>query len=194
MANLERWLDDHGQYQAFKDAFYKASGSHWVDVRNSFSFIKNSVKEALVQSGSMTEGNAADYLSNMGNFTINPEEFAGMVKKYLDKKGNNHHIIFLADEVGQFIGDNGDRMLNLQTIVEQLQTQCAGQAWVVVTSQQQIDEVTANFTNQKREDLSKIQGRFNTMINMSSANANEVIQKRLLTKKPTASDQLAAIF
>ncbi len=136
----------------------------------------------------MTEGNAADYLSNMGNFTINPEEFAGMVKKYLDKKGNNHHIIFLADEVGQFIGDNGDRMLNLQTIVEQLQTQCAGQAWVVVTSQQQIDEVTANFTNQKREDLSKIQGRFNTMINMSSANANEVIQKRLLTKKPTASD------
>lgn len=194
VANLERWLDDHSQYQAFKDAFYKGSGSHWVDVRNSFSFIKNSVKEALVQSGAMTEGNAADCLSNMGNFTINPEEFAGMVKKYLDKKGNNHHIIFLADEVGQFIGDNGDRMLNLQTIVEQLQTQCAGQAWVIVTSQQQIDEVTANFTNQKREDLSKIQGRFNTMINMSSANANEVIQKRLLAKKPMASDQLAAIF
>lgn len=194
VANLERWLDQHGYYEAFQDAFYSIASSHWIDVRNSFGFIKNSVKQALIKSGAMDEANASDFLSNTSEYKINPEEFAGMVRAYLDKKGNNHHVIFLADEVGQFIGDNGDRMLNLQTIVEQLQTQCQGRAWVVVTSQQQIDEVTANFTSQKREDLSKIQGRFNTMINMSSANADEVIQKRLLSKTPAATDQLTALF
>lgn len=194
VADMERWLDNRGQYQAFKDAFYKVSHSHWTEVRNNFSFMKNSVKKALVDSGAMDEANAADYLANMNEFRISPEDFAGMVNKYLEDRGNDHHIIFMADEVGQFIGDNGDRMLNLQTIVEQLQTQCNGRAWVVVTSQQQMDEVTANFTNQKREDLSKIQGRFNTMINMSSANANEVIQKRLLEKKAIAEEALTDIF
>lgn len=194
VANLEHWLDDRGYYKSFQDAFYKIVGEKWKDVRNTFGFIKNSVEKALVSSGAMDEANAHDYITNMGEFKINPEEFGSMVKEYLDKKGSNHHIVFLVDEVGQFISDNGDKMLNLQTIVEQLQTQCQGRAWVVVTSQQQMNEVTKNFTKQKREDLSKIQGRFNTMINMSSANADEVIQKRLLKKKTSAEDRLDILF
>lgn len=194
VANLERWLDEHDYYEKFQNVFYEIIGREWKEVRNSFSFIKNSVKKALVKSGAMDELNASDYLSNMGKYQINPEEFAEMVSKYLTKKGSNSHIVFLADEVGQFIGDNPDRMLNLQTIVEQLQIQCQGRAWVVVTSQQQLNEVTMSFNKQKREDLSKIQGRFNTMINMSSANADEVIQKRLLEKKIIAKEELVNLF
>mgnify|MGYP006967380233 CR=1 FL=1 len=33
-------------------------------------------------------------------------------------------------------------MLNLQTIVEELGIKCYGQAWVIVTSQQNIDDIT----------------------------------------------------
>lgn len=116
-----------------------------------------------------------------------------MVKDYLDKKGGNHHFVFLADEVGQFIGEDDNKMLNLQTIVEQLGIQCHGRAWVVVTSQQQMDEVTGNFHKHER-DFSKIQGRFNTLISMSSANADEVIRKRLLDKKPLAKEELDDLF
>ena len=50
-----------------------------------------------------------------------------------------------------------------------------------------MDEVTGNFHKHER-DFSKIQGRFNTLISMSSANADEVIRKRLLDKKPLASE------
>jgi hypothetical protein len=96
--------------------------------------------------------------------------------------------------VGQFIGDDGTRMLNLQGIVEQLGVECQGRAWVIVTSQQQMDEVTTKFDKQDRDDFSKIQGRFNTMITMSSANADEVIQKRLLDKTPRAMETLTDVF
>ena len=61
----------------------------------------------------------------------------------------------MADEVGQFIGEDDNKMLNLQTIVEQLGIQCHGRAWVVVTSQQQMDEVTGSFHKHER-DFSKI--------------------------------------
>lgn len=194
LAEMERWLDDNGYYDSFKAAFKTLKHSQWEDARINFSFIKDTVKQALVDSGAMTRANADEYMDSMGSVPVSVDSFTKIVKNYLDKKDSKHHVVFLADEVGQFIGDDGKRMLNLQSIVEELGVACQGRAWVVVTSQQQIDEVTSNFTHQSREDFSKIQGRFNTMISMSSANANEVIQKRLLDKKPEAVRQLTTLF
>lgn len=53
---------------------------------------------------------------------------------------SNHHVIFLVDEIGQYIGDSRDLMLNLQTVVEDLGTACGGKCFVIVTSQEGLDE------------------------------------------------------
>ena len=89
-------------------------------------------------------------------YTISIEDFAKRVKAYIDRKGNNHHIVFLVDEIGQYIGDDSKLMLNLQTVTEELGKECMGKAWVIVTSQQDIDSIT----KVKGNDFSKIQGRF----------------------------------
>ncbi len=73
-------------------------------------------------------------------------------------------------------------MLNLQTITEDLGTMCGGRAWVVVTSQEDIDAVLGDLRSTKSHDFSKIQGRFKTRLSLSSANVDEVIQERLLAK------------
>ncbi len=80
--------------------------------------------------------------------------------------------------MGQYIGDDTDLMLNLQTITEDLGTACQGKAWIVVTSQQDIDSIT----EVKGRDFSKIQGRFDTRLNLTSANVDEVIKLRILEK------------
>lgn len=72
--------------------------------------------------------------------------------------------MFLVDEIGQYIGDNSGMMLNLQTLVEELGSRCKGKVWVIVTSQEDIDAVT----HVKGNDFSKIQGRFNTRLSLSS--------------------------
>lgn len=41
----------------------------------------------------------------------------------------------IVDEIGQYIGDDSQLMLDLQTIEEELGKECLGQAWVIVTSQ-----------------------------------------------------------
>lgn len=195
VAQMERWLDSEGKYEAFKDEFQKLGPNSWVEARHSYIIMHERIKNALINSNALSEIDAENYLKNMEtqHFSISPEEFADLVKDYLDKQGQDHHFIFLADEVGQFIGDNDRRMLNLQTIVEQLGVKCQGRAWVVVTSQQQMSEVTEGFSHHER-DFSKIQGRFNTLINMSSANADEIIRKRLLEKKEPAKSQLYDLF
>lgn len=48
-------------------------------------------------------------------------------------------MCFLVDEVGQYIGDDSKLMLNMQTVTEELGKECNGKAWVIVTSQQDID-------------------------------------------------------
>jgi hypothetical protein len=81
-------------------------------------------------------------------------------------------------------------MLNLQTVTEDLSTHCHGKAWVVVTSQQDIDSITKT----KGNDFSKIQGRFDTRLSLSSANVDEVIRKRILEKTETANDTLGLLY
>ena len=77
-----------------------------------------------------------------GSYDLSIEKFVSLVNEYCEKKGPNHHVIFLVDEIGQYIADDTQLMLNLQTIVEDLGTSCRGKAWVIVTSQEDIDSIT----------------------------------------------------
>ena len=94
------------------------------------------------------------------------------IKEYVDSKGKDFRLLFCVDEVGQYIGDDGNLMINLQSIVEELGSKCRGKVWVMVTSQEAIDSVVKI----SGDDFSKIQGRFNTRLSLSSAS---VLDKEL---------------
>lgn len=81
-------------------------------------------------------------------------------------------------------------MLNLQTVTEDLGTACGGKAWIIVTSQQDIDSITKT----KGNDFSKIQGRFDTRLSLSSANVDEVIKKRILEKNEAGKQTLTLLY
>jgi hypothetical protein len=85
-------------------------------------------------------------------------------------------------------------MLTLQTLTENLGTICGGRAWIVVTSQADMDAVLGEMTATKANDFSKIAGRFKTRLSLSSSNSDEVIRKRLLAKTPEARDELGDVF
>ncbi|MBP1547887.1 MAG: BREX system P-loop protein BrxC [Oscillospiraceae bacterium] len=190
VADLERRLTEENRYDEFKEKFEEINGSSWVESRDDFDYIQDEVVEVLVDMGVMTEEAARNICEKIAEpYSIDVKKFAELVKKYIDKKPKNHHVVFLVDEIGQYIGDNNDLMLNLQTVTENLGTACRGKVWVIVTSQQDIDSVTK--TNQ---NFSKIQGRFDTRLSLSSANADEVIKKRILKKNDTGSETLRVLF
>ncbi|QQK06964.1 BREX system P-loop protein BrxC [Miniphocaeibacter halophilus] len=192
VADLERWLEKNGKYDSFKAEFEKITGDRWKDKRYELDFLSGELVEALVNSNSMTEESAEGWYEKITSkeYSISISEFAELVNKYIEEKGNNHHVVFFVDEVGQYIGDNRELMLNLQTVVEDLGTACKGKAWVVVTSQEAIDQITVI----KGDDFSKIQGRFDTRINLTSADVSEVIEKRILEKNDTAKDTLSILY
>ena len=80
------------------------------------------------------------------------------------------------DEVGQYIAENVKLMTNLQTIAESLNTKCRGQAWVIVTSQQDMEAIIGDGKAFQSQDFSKIMARFDVKMPLNSADVAEVIQ------------------
>ena len=191
LADFERKLDTDGKYEEFKKKFQEINGASWTEAREDFYFIQDEIIESVVDLGIMSESEAKNWAENAQNaYSLSVDKFAEYVRKYCESKGKNHHVLFLVDEIGQYIADDSKLMLNLQTVTEDLGTACKGSAWIIVTSQQDIDSITKTMG----EDFSKIQGRFDTRIALSSANVDEVIRKRILYKKDTASAILRDLY
>lgn len=190
VADLERSLDKAGKYNEFKEVFKAHRGVEWIEERHEVDFIQDPIVDALISIDYMSEEAANNWFNKLETeYIISIEEFAIMVENYLQSKGNNEHIVFLVDEIGQYIGGNSDLTLQLQTIVEELGNKSHGKAWVIVTSQQAIDKVT-DIAGAAALDFSKIKGRFETTLSLSSANADEVIQKRILAKNNVGQEYL----
>ena len=191
LADLERELAENNKYEEFKEKFRKINQKEWIEERHKFNFIRTKVVKALEEIGFMNEVEAKDWLEiSKKDYSISIENFSKMVNKYIKAKGNNHHVVFFVDEIGQYIGENTDLMLNLQTVTEDLGIHCKGKAWVVVTSQQAIDSIT----KVKGNDFSKIQGRFKTRISLTSTDVSEVIKKRILDKNEYANTELSMVY
>jgi len=187
VAEMEKYLTKEGVYEDFKREFKAAAGEEWVERRNTFYFDADYVIGALTKVTSMSEETARNWFENgVNNFEISIEKFSKDVKEYISQKGNNFHLIFLVDEIGQYIGDSRQLMLNLQTLAEDLGTHCQGKVWIMVTSQESIDSIV----KVKGDDFSRIQGRFDTRLSLSSISVDEVIKKRILDKKEHAFDKL----
>ena len=190
VATLERFLDRQGKLEAFKAAFEAINTEPWATAREAFAFWEDDVVAALTQTAGMSENAARNWFNGEETAEMSIERLGREIAEYVESKAPNFHLVFLVDEIGQYIGDNSGMMLNLQTLVEELGSRCKGKVWVIVTSQEDIDAVT----HVKGNDFSKIQGRFNTRLSLSSASVDEVIKRRILAKNDAAAELLRITY
>ena len=195
IAHMERYLESKGKLSAFQQAYERHTGLNWVAERDAYQFNRDEVVKAFSEALGQSQAAAEKWIDGAEeNFSLSVENFCKWTKEYLDSRGPQHRVVFLVDEVGQFIGNDSHLMLNLQTITEELGTICRRRAWVVVTSQEDMDTVLGDMSKTKKQDFSKIQGRFHPPLSLSSANVDEVIQARLLAKRPEVSAELQQVF
>lgn len=150
IANMERYLESKGVYEQFKQAFKNKNGNDWLKERDAFDLLGDDIVYAISTALGNSIESAEKWFDNArDNYKVNIDTFAKVVSEYLETKDKNHRVIFLVDEVGQFIGNNTQLMLNLQTITEELGVKCNGRAWVIVTSQADIDAAITTYKKPK---------------------------------------------
>ena len=188
---LERDLEDRGELARFREAYQEEAGHTWEVGRVNTVFSEALVSKALARLGHQVDQPFRSYREQLN---LSAEAFAQDVASWLDRQGPHQRIAFFVDEVGQFIGDDSQLMLNLQTITEQLATHCPGRAWVFVTSQEELSGITAQMNERRSTDFSKIQGRFAIKVSLSTEEVTDVIARRLLTKSEQGTEELDTLW
>lgn len=198
IAQLEYDLDREGRLDDFRDEVERSTGKPWEQVR----------KSALVYAKKITDafdsvcGNEPGTNENIVRYyqqTYHPsiKSFAQRVAEYIElrrKDAPGFRLNFFVDEVGQFIAKNPDLMVNLQSIAEALATECGGNSWVIVTSQENVEDTVGEMTEKSSNDFSKIQARFKVKMQLTSKDAKTVIKQRLLAKSKRALPDLEQMY
>lgn len=195
IAKMEYDLDREGLLDAFKTEIEAATEKPWEDVRKAALLYGTKITAAFNEvcgNEPGTNGNVVSYYQQ----TYKPDihAFALRVKEYIEAHGPGFRLNFFVDEAGQYIAKDSNLMTNLQSVAEELATVCDGASWVIVTSQENMEDTIGQMTDKSANDFSKIQARFKIKMQLTSKDAKEVIKQRLLAKHRDAVPVLDEMY
>lgn len=192
IAQFERDLDVDGQLEDFRQIFLNISGMDWDKGRARAKRMADKIDEAYSEVSKQTVTGILDKYRQ--DYSLSIEDFADQIKAYIDSRESGFRLNFFVDEVGQYIADNVKLMTNLQTVAESLATKCNGQAWIIVTAQEDMSSVVGETSKQHSNDFTKIQARFKNRMKLTSQDVAEVIQLRLLEKREEYIESLSDLY
>lgn len=190
VAKLEQFIERQGKTAEFHRVFEEKNGASWIESRDAFAFFEDDVVDTLMEVLEMSETAAHNWFDGTETVETSIAQLILEIKEYMDTQPEDFHLLFMADEVGQYVGDSIDLLMNLQSLVEKIGNECGGRVWVVCTGQEAIDEIIRT----RQDQFSRIQARFSTRLSLTSSSADEVIQKRILRKKEDAFLSLENVY
>src|SRR5215216_2576120 len=93
--------------------------------------------------------------------------------------------LLVLDEMQQYLGDNADRTLRVQSVVEACSSRFQGRLLFVSTGQSALQATT---------QLQKLQGRFTVQVYLSDTDVEEVVRRVVLRKDPAKRGELWRIL
>lgn len=194
IALLERELEDRGKYNEFKEAIESLGDQSWEEQRDNALGVQGNMKKALVEIGiDDDKRDAEDTIDSLKNDkTLTPDGLAEILLEDLEDSDDDRFVLIM-DEIGQYVGDNDDKLLELQSIVENFGEKGNGDLWVIVTAQSKLSKIIDG-VKRKEDIFKKISDRFETKINLSSANIDKVVRERILEKTVESQKELEQIY
>lgn len=189
-ARLEQFISQQGKWEKFQQVFEEVHGASWQESRDVFGFLEDDIVEVLERVLGMSEQSARDWFNGTEKAEISIAQLVKEIKAYVESKPDDYRLLFMADEVGQYIGTDTDMLLNFQSLTEKLGSECYGKVWVMATGQEALDQVV----KVRQDEFSRIMARFKTRLSLSSSSVDEVIQRRILAKNDEAKGVLAKAF
>lgn len=193
VAAFERRLKKDGRYNDFTARIQEEVGLPWRDVQND-PLVNESLLPALAHElypNLFRDSDAfAPDASDIVRFeTDRVQEMIDIVREETGKQ----HIIFVIDEVGQYVGSRPNLILNLDGLAKNLKNIGDGKVWIVGTAQQTLteDDPAAAFNS---PELYKLRDRFPILINLESNDIKEICGKRLLNKSSQGEQVLGELY
>ena len=203
IAELEIELEAEGQLDEFIETCHKLHNQDWRIVRKGAQ--KLSRASAILHELDPVTYPSADSWSHAQRNRDAAVSVSKVVERTFELVGRRRPdkaIVFIIDEVGQHVARSSDKIEDLRATVEEfgkvgknlLRThKIPAPCWIVVTSQEKLDEVVAAIDS-RRVELAKLQDRFRYRIDLAPSDIREVATKRVLAKKPEAEPILKKLY
>ena len=178
VASFVMWLKKEGIYDAVRQEVEK-NGLDWTEELDNFHVAEGlylalcKIKPNIFS----TAKSAVEILPQLyPNVTdVTSDEMIKSIRHSLTKDGRFPLTLVVLDEVQQYIGDDSNRSIAVQEMVESVTKNIGGKLLFVGTGQTAVTG-TAN--------LARLQGRFTVRVELSDADVDSVIRKVILAKKP----------
>jgi hypothetical protein len=199
LARIEKRLSEKGRYEDFKSEYQRRYDQPWEEGRKEHEFNRKRIAEVMYRIGMYSSAEEArDGIGDAYKFErITAESVAQELVEWVDKQasadGRQPHFIFVIDEMGGFISDDGNKIEELRALVEQLGSRGKGKVWVVATSQLALEQVCER-ANLELAKLGKLNARFCVKIGLISDEINKVVGERILKKREARVADVAALY
>jgi hypothetical protein len=195
LAELEITLEAEGRLQAFETAVLEATdGRPWAQVRD-VALAKNYASRALHLIDAANFPSADSWAKAAAVPNIDHNWLANRALELLGRRGDGAtRLVFVVDEVGQYVARSIQRMFDLQGLAEAFQKK-RGPLWLVVTSQERLSDVVDSLESRQVE-YARVQDRFPLRVDLLPSDIHEVTSRRVLDKtdagQSLVSEALAA--
>jgi len=180
VARFVMWLKSEGIYDEVKK-LVENSGADWQEELDNF-YVAEALHAALVKCKSNLFASTATCVETLNNLypyveDISNDAMIKAIRQALSKDGKFPLTLLALDEVQQFIGEDSERSLQVQEVVEACCKQIGGKLLFIGTGQTAVTGTAS---------LKKLEGRFTVRIELSDTDVDAVVRSVVLAKKADA--------
>lgn len=192
VASYELKLERDGLYESFLETVEKELGKSWDTLKHTH-MVEDDFSTALsvMFPKKFPEPTSwADSRVGRNTDALSAEDAAKAIQDMLRFRADGRTLFVVIDEVSQYIFQDSNRMLALQSLVSSLGQRLKGQAWLLATGQQKLDD------QNQTDVLGKMKARFppSLRVHLGATNIRDVVHQRLLRKKPGEEPGLRELF
>ncbi|RQS53466.1 BREX system P-loop protein BrxC [Burkholderia sp. Bp8986] len=194
LSELEIGLEEKGQLARFEEEYKQLFKKDWSIEKGKIAFALSEASRVLHSLDPDTYPMADSWVKAVKNKAdITPGKLAERAGELMKRRKPGMSLMFVVDEVGQFVARDVQKMLDLQAVVQSLGVKGRGKHWVVVTSQEKLGELVSGLDDKKIE-LARLMDRFPLQVHLEPSDISEVTSRRVLSKNATAQIALGKIF
>lgn len=184
VARFVMWLRHEGIYDQVREKV-EASGFDWKEELDNF-YVAEGLHDTLVQAKPALFTSAASCVETLNNLypyvhDISSDDMMKAIRQALTNEGKFPLTLVVLDEVQQFIGEDSQRSIAVQEVVEACSKNFAGKLLFIGTGQTAVTGTS---------NLKKLEGRFTIRVELSDADVDAVIRQVILAKKPEAKSPI----
>ncbi len=195
LAELEITLESENRLNEFRDIYRRLyPQKDWDKSKNLVALAMNEASRVMHELEKETYSSPDSWVRGAKERAdVSPNQLAERCKELTARRGENRNLVFVIDEVGQFVARTVNKMLDLQGIVQALGRIGQGKFWVVVTSQERLNELVGGLDD-SRVELARLMDRFPLQVHLEPNDISEVTSKRVLAKSADSEKQLGQLY